>query len=170
VWVDNWVDYDGFIARPATDIEFDPDQQVHELIDVSSMEWKPEVIHKLFSNQAAGSILSMPLSIRAIEDSLFWWPDKRGLFSVKLAYWLGRLRVVETKLKARTMQDNKWWNLLWGLEVPPKLKHFLWRVSHGWLAIKTKLKRRHVVDDDICQLCRSAEETINHVLFECPQV
>jgi len=170
VWVDNWVDYDGFIARPATDIEFDPDQQVHDLIDVPSMEWNPEVIHQLFSNPVADRILSMPLSIRAPEDSLFWWPDKRGLFSVKSAYWLGKLGVVETKLRAHILQDTQWWKLLWGLDVPPKLKHFLWCASHGWLATKTELKRRHVVDDAICPLCRGAEETIDHVLFDCPQV
>ena len=73
--------------------------------------------------------------------------------------------VVETKLKTQAMDDNKWWKCLWDLEVPPKLKHFIWCASHVWLGIKTELKRRRVVEDDICQLCRVAKEIINHVLF-----
>jgi len=46
VWEDNWVDFDDFITRPTVDIEFDPDQKVHELIDDTSMTWKSEVIKK----------------------------------------------------------------------------------------------------------------------------
>ena len=63
MWEGNWVDFDGFIARPAVDIEFDPDQKVHELIDDTSMPWKSEVIKKLFSQEIPDNILSMPLSI-----------------------------------------------------------------------------------------------------------
>ena len=40
VWENNWVDFDGFIARPTTNIEYVPDQKVHELIDDTSMKWK----------------------------------------------------------------------------------------------------------------------------------
>jgi len=59
VWEENWADFDRFIARPETDIEYDPDQKVYELIDNTSMEWKFEVIKK-FSQQGADNILSMP--------------------------------------------------------------------------------------------------------------
>jgi len=39
-----------------------------------------------------------------------------------------------------------------------KLKHFIWCASHGLLAAKSELKRRHVVEDGICKLCRSAKK------------
>lgn len=51
--------------------------------------------------------------------------------------------------------------------MPPKIKHFWWRIYHKAAPIAKRLKRRVVRMDSICQMCRDHEETINHVLFQC---
>lgn len=52
--------------------------------------------------------------------------------------------------------------------MPMKLKHFLWRLLSKSLATGNNLKRRHVTLNDQCRRCCTAEETEEHLFFECP--
>ena len=51
---------------------------------------------------------------------------------------------------------------------PPKKKHFLWQLVSGFIAVKKKLRARGIQGDTICARFGETEESINHVLFECP--
>lgn len=74
-------------------------------------------------------ILQIPLSIRNVIDSLYWWPDKKDQFKVKDAYQL------------LTNQDSPWqdhnmatfWMKLWKLNIPPRVKDFMWRAGSSCL-------------------------------------
>lgn len=52
----------------------------------------------------------------------------------------------------------------------PKVKHFLWRTSNRSLPTMAELYRRHIIDSDLCPLCGSERETVEHALLFCPQV
>ncbi|CAF1828637.1 unnamed protein product [Brassica napus] len=56
----------------------------------------------------------------------------------------------------------------WKLKCSPKLRHFVWKVLSGILPVAKVLKARGINCDPQCSLCGAEEETINHVLFECP--
>jgi hypothetical protein len=45
---------------------------------------------------------------------------------------------------------------------------FLWRACNDILPTKEKLKKRGVVEDDLCCFCGVAQETIAHIIWECP--
>jgi hypothetical protein len=60
------------------------------------------------------------------------------------------------------------WRILWGLQVPNSTKIFLWRACNDILPTKENLKKRGVVDDDLCRFCGIDRETIMHILWECP--
>ncbi|KAL1191724.1 putative ribonuclease H protein [Cardamine amara subsp. amara] len=57
---------------------------------------------------------------------------------------------------------------IWKSSIPPKIKHFFWRVLSGAIGSSTELSRRGIPIDHTCQRCSSASESINHLLFECP--
>ena len=56
----------------------------------------------------------------------------------------------------------------WKLRCPPKLKHFLWQLLTGCIAVKKNFRSRGMQGDTICDRCGAPEESTNHVFFECP--
>lgn len=53
---------------------------------------------------------------------------------------------------------------------PPKVKHFLWRLSHNTLALCKVLQRRDLRLDPICCICGRQDEDGGHLLFKCKEV
>ncbi|ESQ33801.1 hypothetical protein EUTSA_v10009902mg, partial [Eutrema salsugineum] len=48
-----------------------------------------------------------------------------------------------------------------------KLKHFLWKVTFSALSIGDYLRKRHITRNALCPRCQTAEESIQHLFFEC---
>ncbi|XP_021860214.2 uncharacterized protein [Spinacia oleracea] len=63
--------------------------------------------------------------------------------------------------------DEEVWRATWGIEGPPKLRHFLWNSCQGNLAVKDRLVYLHIATDATCPICYAPSETIVHSLFEC---
>lgn len=59
------------------------------------------------------------------------------------------------------------WSGLWKIKTVPKIRHFMWRLLFGALAVSTRLQTKCILVDPICTSCRSEPETICHVLFNC---
>ncbi|KAL2931798.1 E3 UFM1-protein ligase 1-like protein [Bienertia sinuspersici] len=77
-----------------------------------------------------------------MDDCLFWWPAKKGDYSVKSSYWLGRMgrhRVEVDELD----EDSK---DTWRMEV---------------------LAKRHIAVDTVCGCCGHDSESVTHALFFC---
>jgi len=127
------------------------------------------LIRLLFSEEAAAEITKIPLSTRDIADTLFWWPNKRGCFTVKSVYWLGMLGTTDYRGRDKMMDDVAWWKKVWGLNILPKMKHFLWRTCKDFLAVNARLKSKRIREDGRCNICNGGDEPISHVFFECCQ-
>lgn len=56
----------------------------------------------------------------------------------------------------------------WKLKCSPKLQHFIWQVLSGTLSVSKNQKVRGIECDLQCSICGPEEESINHVIFECP--
>jgi hypothetical protein len=56
---------------------------------------------------------------------------------------------------------------IWGTNVPLKVQIFLWMAWHDRIQTTHQLKRRNWDKDDVCKFC-DVEETVNHLLFQCP--
>ena len=56
----------------------------------------------------------------------------------------------------------------WKLQCSPKLKHFVWQILSGILPVTKNLHSRRIKCNMQCQIYGDEEESINHVLFECP--
>ena len=53
----------------------------------------------------------------------------------------------------------------WKIRCPPKMKHFLWQLVTGCIAVKKILQARGIHGDICCARCGADEESINHVFF-----
>lgn len=59
------------------------------------------------------------------------------------------------------------WTELWGLNLPPRIRMFLWRAYKNILPLGVELARRHVIPNPYCSHCGVELETIAHVLTQC---
>ncbi|XP_060959369.1 uncharacterized protein LOC115700225 [Cannabis sativa] len=66
------------------------------------------------------------------------------------------------------LDDNSvFWNTLWKLCAPPKVKDLLWRAATNCLPTKSRLRSIYVPIDTICTVCKVTDETIYHFLVDC---
>ncbi|KAM6584599.1 hypothetical protein CsatB_011601 [Cannabis sativa] len=93
-----------------------------------------ELIDHIFIKRDANLILSIPLTDR-VDDSWYWWKEKSGQYFVKSAYQL----LDKGKENRHTSDNSGFWDKLWNLTVPPKVKNSLWRASTG---LKEKIGNR----------------------------
>ena len=59
-------------------------------------------------------------------------------------------------------EENKW-----KTKTSPKLRHFLWRVLSGALAVKSQLRSWGIPLNTTCSVCNQGSESVCHVLFHC---
>ena len=64
--------------------------------------------------------------------------------------------------------DKRLWHKMWKMDVPPKVRTFLWRACSEILPTRANLARRRLPIDPRCEIYRHEEETVCHVLWECP--
>lgn len=88
LWEDPWVV--GEDGRLVISTKVDEVRKVSDLINSSRMEWKSDLLSLYFNERDKKCILSIPLTMRAPNDSLTWGYSKDGLYSTKTAYMLGK--------------------------------------------------------------------------------
>jgi hypothetical protein len=64
-------------------------------------------------------------------------------------------------------RTNPVWEILWKLQVPSKVKIFVWRALHGTVPGMCILCNRHIKVNPQCPICKSGPEDIRHLIFTC---
>jgi hypothetical protein len=105
---------------------------------------------------ARGGCYGGRCTINKPEGSFCVGLHQNGLFSVKSMY---RALLLSEALSYNT--------LTWKLKLPLKIKVFLWYLYKGVILTKDNLARRQWQGDKKCCFC-SSEESIQHLLFDCP--
>lgn len=59
------------------------------------------------------------------------------------------------------------WDSIWHLNIPPKVRMFVWRACANILPMKVALFRRHVAANPFCDRCGKEVESLAHTLFVC---
>jgi hypothetical protein len=103
--------------------------------------------------------------------------DSKGVFSIKSAYKLAvQIRDKQkgndastSKMENQNADDFKW-GKLWQLNIPNKIKMFLWRFAHNSLPLRRNIARRGVESDTRCPTCYILDEDSGHLFFNCKAV
>ena len=114
-------------------------------------------------------IESIPLSRFHKEDQDGWHFTNNGRCTAKSGYQVERVypdREIIPPVYGPSVTALK--AFFWKVRCPPKIKHFLWQLLTGCIAVKKKFRSRGMQGDIICDQCGALEESINHVFFECP--
>ncbi|KAM2632785.1 hypothetical protein EV1_023480 [Malus domestica] len=143
-----------FLANPLDSLE---EIKVRDLIDPISKSWKEEVISAGFNRDEARKILSIPLSKSGCLDRLVWHYTVNGDYSVKTGYGVA-MNLMENGALGRKgrgapseHRKNKLiWKMIWTLQVPNKIKFFIWKCCNKALAVQHNLQRRQIRVENIC--------------------
>eukprot|EP00253_Pinus_taeda_P026904 PITA_26904 len=93
--------------------------------------------------------------------------DKRGWGSISGQYTVaeGYKRIMAAP---HVPPNPAKWKFIWDYPALPKIDFFCWTVAHHSILTSDNLRRRGMEGPSRCPLCKSDEETSNHLLLQCP--
>ncbi|KAK3187896.1 hypothetical protein Dsin_027457 [Dipteronia sinensis] len=107
----------------------------------NSLLWGRELITQHFSINDCRAVLRIPIGSTRREDSVMWHYDNSGGYTVKSGYRVVR-GLLNTSGCSNSSLLSSWWNCLWGLGIPLKIKVFVWKACHDWLPTMANLACR----------------------------
>ncbi|KAL5843786.1 hypothetical protein ACOSQ4_009744 [Xanthoceras sorbifolium] len=133
----------------------------------ASGAWDLALVRSSFAPIDADCILSLPTSVRSCPDKLMWHHSKDGMYSVKSGYWLAASLARDEASSSSPSAGSSWWKFLWGLNIPAKVRMFVWRACRNLLPTRSLLAARRVPVGAGCPLCDAAVESVLHSLWLC---
>ncbi|KAM2950773.1 hypothetical protein COP2_000350 [Malus domestica] len=174
VWVDRWLpSLPSGHPLPLGEVSVSSNLRVSSLIDASSCQWDIDFLRPFLSMADQRAIQETIIGDSRWNDRLIWAANRNGKYSVNSGYrWLQvrPMDVREHRLPAVRSIPKSLWTCIWQLDVPPKIRHFLWVSLHLGLPTGKALYTRRLSPSPSCPLCRSADESVEHVFLRCPWV
>ena len=121
---------------------------VNVLINEENRTWNRHLIDGLFVSEEAELVKKIPLSRHSVEDKVFWPWTQSGAYTGKSSYRFLKMEDEEEGWEDVQTGDKAFWQSIWGLRIPNKVKNFLWRACRGAIPTKANLKRRHITEND----------------------
>ncbi|KAK9984665.1 hypothetical protein SO802_034190 [Lithocarpus litseifolius] len=171
VFYDNWIPSVFPLKATARTQELIDNSMISSLIDTDTGEWIEQMIDHLISPFSAQRIKAIPLCKTRQEDCIVWPRSRDGNYTVKTSYQLlGKIENRDVASGSSQATQRQFWNSMWKLDVPNKIKKFCWRACTESLPIAMNLYRRRVLDSPLCSSCGKSDETTMHALWECEKI
>lgn len=102
--------------------------------------------------------ISPPIIYDSIEDSYIWGGIESGIFSISSMY----------SYLSHNSDDapSLHWDIMWKLQVPERIKSFVWKVFHNGILTDMYLNRLQL-RNKVCDVCVDHLETILDALRDC---
>nr|POE94871.1 putative ribonuclease h protein [Quercus suber] len=134
----------------------------------SIVEWDTNLIDLCFYPPDALLIKSLPLCSSPQPDTLVWRSERSGCYSVKLGYKLLCEPLLPDTNRPPVVDSKRGlWKSIWQLNVPSKIKHFLWKACTNSLPSKENLLKRKILLEFSCPRCSGVSESVVHALWSC---
>ncbi|KAK2641358.1 hypothetical protein Ddye_023121 [Dipteronia dyeriana] len=131
-----------------------------------SCGWNLQVLRENFIPSDVEAITQIPICNGDRKYTIMWHYNDKGVYTVKSGYWIGR-KLVSNPSSSNTSLLASWWNFLWKLYIPLKVKIFVWKPCHNWIPTKFNISKRGVHMSGICEACKICDETTIHALWDC---
>ncbi|KAB2616581.1 hypothetical protein D8674_023169 [Pyrus ussuriensis x Pyrus communis] len=174
VWQDRWLPSLPLgHPVPFGPVAVTPGLRVSDLICPESGRWNLGFLQPIISGEDMQAIEETPLGDLSRKDWLIWEFNKNECYSVKSGYrWLQdrSLELRDTCRPSVRGVPRSLWKGIWKLEVPPKLRHFLWLTVHGCLPTRDALFRQRSSQTSTYPICCCHDETTEHMFLSCSWV
>ncbi|XP_024043083.1 uncharacterized protein LOC112099827 [Citrus clementina] len=131
-----------------------------------SILWRVDKLEQHFMKEYIEAILKILLPSGKEEDEVLWHFDKKREYSVKSGYQLA-LNLNFPNEPESSNSSSRLWKIPWMLDLPEKVKIFMWRALKNILPTAENLWKRKSLQEPICQRCKLQVETVSHALIEC---
>jgi hypothetical protein len=81
---------------------------------------------------------------------------------VKEDYFGGRANCSDAKFSKK-----KYWKKLWDLNIPPKIRIFIWRLALNSIPTATVLNNRNMSESAACRICGAGVDDWRHAILNC---
>ena len=96
------------------------------------------------------------------KDGTCWGPTPDGMFIVKSTY-----DIIRQNKKSPTSNT---WKRIWKLNVPQKIRTFMWLLHHGRILTNHEKIRRGFSSNPNCTCCPDKVEDVDHLFCCCKMV
>ncbi|XP_048613516.1 uncharacterized protein LOC125587312 [Brassica napus] len=146
------------------------DMKVADLMMPCRREWNCNLINSIFPEGTRRKILSIHPQGPIGEDTCSWEYSKSGHYSVKSGYWVQTNIIAAANQRGTVDQPSldDLYQRVWKYNTSPKVRHFLWRCISNSLPTAANMRSKHISKDRSCSRCGMESETVNHILFQCP--
>lgn len=121
------------------------------------------MVRNISNMEDAKAILSTRISQNCIKDKLAWVHSKNGQYTVKTGYQKWH----QTYVGNMGVQQSTGWSRLWRLEIPHKIKIFLWRLCRNNVPVRSVLRGKGVAVPIGCMMCVGDIEHLLHLFLDC---
>ncbi|KAH0867905.1 hypothetical protein HID58_074927, partial [Brassica napus] len=130
-------------------------------------QWNVEVIHDLIEHSDIPLIQKVYLPYHPAHDGIIWPYTSDGNYSVKSDY-----HYITTTQDAEIVPPPLAYfpaltKMIWSAPIPPKLKHFFWKIGSRTVAVKENIRHQHIPVDPTCPRCCDDNESSDHAFFTC---
>ena len=80
-------------------------------------------------------------------DAICWGPNSNGLFTVMSAYSIST--------QSNSQHTTRFWNQIWKLQVPQRIRTFLWLAIHDKVMTNNERARRGFTSNPSCRCCHT---------------
>lgn len=157
-WGDDWLVSEGsgkVLTRRSPYSTFP--NTVSDLINWSNGEWDLESIREHLWDYDISRILQVPLGSPTTEDGYYWFFSPHGRFTVRSCYYqiLAQATHMESLSSGTSLTlSPKEWQWIWGLQLPPKIRTFLWRACNEIIPVRANLVKRRIGGDPVLSALR----------------
>uniref|UniRef100_A0A803Q893 Reverse transcriptase domain-containing protein n=1 Tax=Cannabis sativa TaxID=3483 RepID=A0A803Q893_CANSA len=127
--------------------------------------WDLTKLWYYFDEEMCNAILAVPIDAHN-NDALIWNHHHSGCFTVNSGYNLANSNF-STPRPSNPTTYKRWWTTVWSSNIPPKIKHFVWKAFHHILPSNLNLFHRKSTPSPFCSLCHSHHDSNTHSLIEC---
>ena len=127
---------------------------------LNQRSWDYDEIIDIFNSRDSELILHISLSSRRASDEWYWLVDPKGIYSVRSC-----CKLLDS---INEPPDNCIWRKIWKLPVPTNVKNFIWHAAANVIPMADNLIKRRVQVNFICPICNASNESLLHILVECP--
>lgn len=122
--------------------------------------WNLDFLDALLPSHLVEKIRSIPRPISvSLKDTLYWSGTPDGRFTVKSAFEIQQLNQEPCPGE---------WKWIWRIPCIERIRSFLWLLTHNKLLTNLSRFFRHLTTNADCPHCTGIEESLSHVLRDCP--
>lgn len=128
-----------------------------------SKAWDERKIRNTFNNTDAEAILTTRTSQGSTEDRLAWVHSSSGQYTVRSGYQQWQLN----HFRSGGIRQSNGWDMIWHLNVPHKIKIFLWRFARNTIPVRNLLRGKGIRAPVACAMCVGDVEHMLHLFLDC---